>query len=294
MLLEAELLSQNIAVLAASGQSNAVPGWRVAILASMAPLCSLTWIVGTVAGCYFLHGILHDPEVTFPQISELGIGPKSAKALYRIGFAAAATLLAAMVLIHRELALPHLPGGRTSEAGENFTWYALAAAAGVGLQGIFLLEPGLSKQTVAHLVGAMFFFYAAWCHMSAAGRLYRPEDNLPPEDEPGYDEAMAFVEAASTSHLLQHPFVKRLVWFRHKVLMSAPMALFVMPILSQFTERAPVQTPGAASPKSRSLMGLAQWLVVGNFALIFISYGPELSVAALMPLPVIEANFGGM
>lgn len=36
-----------------------------------------------VAGCYVMHQSLQDPEVRFPQISELAVGPTAAKMLYR-------------------------------------------------------------------------------------------------------------------------------------------------------------------------------------------------------------------
>ena len=61
------------------------------------------------------------------------------------------------------------------------------AALGVGLQGVALLEPDLSLQTLAHLGGALAFFYGAWCHMGAAQKLYLP--TVPAEDRPdgGFD-----------------------------------------------------------------------------------------------------------
>ena len=60
-------------------------------------------------------------------------------------------------------------------------------ALGVGLQGVALLEPDLSLQTLAHLGGALAFFYGAWCHMGAAQKLYLP--TVPAEERPdgGFD-----------------------------------------------------------------------------------------------------------
>jgi len=148
----------------------------------------------------------------------------------------------------------------------------------------------MSKQSALHFVGALAFFYGAWCHMGAAQRLYLPGENMPKEDTPGYDEAAQLVEAAEASLLLQHPGVKMLVWFRHIVLMRAPLAVFIVPIFSQLAERTPMPEAagGVVGPGARSMMGLAQWLIVLNFALIFISYGPELSIACLLPVPVEE------
>jgi len=291
LLLEAELMRYRVADLSATYTRPVAPGLRVAIFSLAAPFAALMWVVGTMAGCYTLHGPLHDPQVTFPQISELGVGPKSAKALYRIGFTAAAALLGSMVLLHQELATPHLPGGREGEAGAAFTWSGLTATAGVALQGVFLLEPMLSKQTVAHLVGALLFFYGAWTNMGAAQRLYIPGADLPPEDSSGWDEISAAADAAAESVLLQNAVVHCIVRFRHEVLMRAPVVVFIVPLFSQFAERAPSSLPtGACTPSARSYMGLAQWLVVGNFVLIFLSYGPELAVAALLPSPLIAED----
>ncbi|CAK8991276.1 Hypothetical protein SCF082_LOCUS2590 [Durusdinium trenchii] len=242
---------------------------------------SFFWIVGTVAGCYAMHESLQDPEVRFPQISELAVGPNGAKMLYRLGFGSAAMLLAATVQLHSELALPQLPGGQHGDAGESFTFYGLCSAFGVGLQGLALLEPHLSMQTLLHLAGALGFFYGAWCHMGAAQSLYLP--TVPNEDHPGYQEALEAFEAAEESKLLNVPVVHFLVLLRHKVLMRGPLLVFLVPLLSQFAERSENAT--AQSPRTRSLMGLVQWLVVLNFALIFLSYGPELSVAAFLALP---------
>eukprot|EP00933_Yihiella_yeosuensis_P008630 TRINITY_DN114194_c0_g1_i1.p1 TRINITY_DN114194_c0_g1~~TRINITY_DN114194_c0_g1_i1.p1 ORF type:complete len:473 (-),score=64.33 TRINITY_DN114194_c0_g1_i1:133-1551(-) len=266
--------------------SITVPDIRIAYLASVAPFCSLLWIIGTVGGCYRMHESLMDPEVTFPQISELGVGPRTARVLYRVGFAAAAALLGATVLLHQELALPHLPNGRDSEGGADFTWYGLAAAAGVACQGVFLLEPSLTNQTKLHFVGALLFFYGAWCHMGAATKLYLPSTEYLREDSEAYEEMLQLAQAASSSMLLKHPHVSMLVFFRHKLLMRAPVLTFVVPLGSQLLERTPGPSKSpASSPRMRSAMGLVQWLVVLNFALIFLSYGPELSVAATLPMP---------
>merc|ERR1712151_747955 len=180
-----------------------------------------------------------DPEMTFPQISELAVGPPSAKALYRIGFAAIAALLASLVLLHKDLAMPHLPGGRSGTLGEDFTWYGLAAAGGIALQGVFVLETRLSWQTGFHLLGAAFFFYGAWCFMGAAQKLYLPSDGLPSdEDSPVFQAVSEAVEAAAQSRLLQLPSVNILTQFRHRLLMRGPMFLFIVPLASQFLERA--------------------------------------------------------
>merc|ERR1711957_809877 len=107
---------------------------------------------------------------------------------------------------------------------------------------------------------------------------YRPHLYMPLEDSDEWATAQELVDAAAVSRLLLHPTVILLVQFRHSILMRAPLGVFIVPLISQFAERAPVQTPGAVSPGMRSMMGLMQWLVVLNFALIFISYGPELTV----------------
>lgn len=185
--------------------------------------------------------------------------------------------------------LPHLPGGRHSQRGDEFTWYGLLAAGGVAVQGLFLLETNLTLQVFGHLVGTLLFFYGAWCFMGSAQRLYLPHHDIPAEDDPLWDEVTQLAEAAAASQLLQHYLVSVLVKFRHSILMRAPMLVFVIPLVSQFSERAPVKTNShATTPAMRSLMGLAQWIIVGVFVVVFISYGPEIVVASFMPLPTEE------
>lgn len=146
-------------------------------------------------------------------------------------------------------------------------------------------EPSLSNQSVVHHVGAAVFFYGACCHIGAAGRLYQPGDNMPEEGARGWGEAVDAAEAAAASRLLLHPVVSVLVAFRHSVMMRGPMGVFVVPLVAQFAERMGKESPGAASGRTRNAMGLSQWLVVLSFALTFVSYGPELAVAAFLPWP---------
>jgi len=268
-------------------ERSQIPGLPAAILAWVAPTCSFLWIVGTVGTCFKLHTPLRDPSTVCPPISELAVAPTSAKMLYRIGFAAAAALLAASVLLHQELSLPHLPGGRNGDAGIGCTHYGLLAAAGVAMQGVFVLEPRLSWQCCIHLLGAFIFFGGAWSYMSWAHKLYLPGSNQPPEDSPGWSESVAVAQdQADASALLGHPLVWSIVWLRHYILMRGPMALFLVPLVVQFAERAPANVALAASSSVRGSSGLVQWLLVLNFMLIFLSYAPEMAVAATLPYPL--------
>lgn len=281
VLSETHRLVEELSAMAVEGH-GAPPGERVAVVVCIAAAISLIWLFGTVGGCYWMHEALMDPEVSFPQISELGAGPATAKALYRIGFASVAALLASLVFLHRELALPHLPGGRHGVLGANFSWWAFAAAAGVAAQGLFLLETKLSWQTALHGIGAIMFFNGVWCHMGAAQRLYLPA--VPAPDAPGYEEVAAVADEAAKSALLQDTLVTMIVWFRHSILMRAPAGVFIVPLWNQFSERAGTPSNGT-SPRVRNMMGLVQWFIVFDFAIIFISYGPELVVASTLPYP---------
>lgn len=291
LLLETHFGVQYVAGLSEGGYSVA-PGPRIAAGVAVSTLMALAWVLLTVGGCYVMHESLMDPEVTFPQISELGCGPTLSKALYRIGFASAAALLGGLGLLHQELALPHLPGGRQGDLGADFTHWTMMAAAGVAMQGIFLLQPGLTLQTGLHAMGALVFFHGVWCHMGAAQRLYlpgsRPSYMGLIDQEAVSDDLSQAVDEAAASLLLQHGLVRALVWIRHSLLMRAPLAVFVVPVINQMSERANVPTH-AVSPRTRSMMGLMQWLVVFDFVSIFISFGPELVVASFLPLPLQEA-----
>merc|ERR1712085_222719 len=103
----------------------------------------------------------------------------TSKALYRIGFGSVAALLAALIFLHQELALPHLPGGRHGQSGHNFSWWAFMSSAGVAMQGLFLLEAKISWQSALHGFGALMFFNGVWHFMTAAQLLYLPGLGLP-------------------------------------------------------------------------------------------------------------------
>ncbi|CAE7734251.1 unnamed protein product [Symbiodinium sp. CCMP2456] len=203
-----------------------------------------------------------------------------------LGYVSLASQVTKSRLLHRDLGLPHLPGGRAGEAGEEFSFYGLLAAGGVALQGVALLDPAMTLQTMLHLAGALVFFWASWCHTSAAAKLYLPGWSMPAEESPEYQQVVDAMEAAEDSKLLAVPAVWWLVRIRHKVLMRGPLAMFIGPLVMQFLERSQDRETGMAqSPRTRNWMGILQWLVVANFALIFFSYGPELAIAAMLPLP---------
>jgi len=284
VLIEAQLAVWNLIQLRVGPIGAQAPGDRLAWLGLAAVVVSLSWFAGVLYACYEMHASLKDPEVTFPQISELGVGPFISKAMYRIGFTAVASVLAAMNFVHAELCLPHLPGGRHSLHGSEMIMYGMMAASGVAIQGICLLQPNLSVQTMLHGVGAMLFFYGTWCHMGTAEKLYLP--TMPKaHDTIETDEAALLVAAAEASSLLKHPLVAFLVHVRHKFLMRAPAALFVLPVLAQLSDRMKVTASAVVSPSMRSTLGLVQWLLVSDFVLIFVSYGLEIMVAAHIILP---------
>mmetsp|Transcript_21879 Transcript_21879/g.49895 ORF Transcript_21879/g.49895 Transcript_21879/m.49895 type:complete len:503 (-) Transcript_21879:12-1520(-) len=284
VLVESQLAVWNLTQLRVGPIGAQAPGDRLAWLGLAAVVVSLSWFCGVLYACYQMHASLKDPEVTFPQISELGVGPFVSKALYRIGFTAVAAVLAAMNLVHAELSLPHLPGGRHSFHGSEMIMYGMMAASGVALQGICLLQPNLSMQTMLHGVGAMLFFYGTWCHMGTAEKLYLP--TMPKaHDTIETDEAALLAAAAESSALLKHPVVALLVHVRHKFLMRAPAVLFVLPVLAQLSDRMKITASAVVSPSMRSTLGLVQWLLVSDFVLIFISYGLEIMAAAHIIMP---------
>eukprot|EP00928_Gymnodinium_smaydae_P083174 TRINITY_DN66422_c0_g1_i1.p1 TRINITY_DN66422_c0_g1~~TRINITY_DN66422_c0_g1_i1.p1 ORF type:complete len:428 (-),score=61.98 TRINITY_DN66422_c0_g1_i1:77-1360(-) len=290
VLVVAEAAAWYVANLAGDADGeNAIPdlgrlGILIASIGVVAPALSLMWLVGTVAGCYILHEPLRDPACLCPAISELGVGPASARMLYRIGFFTVAMLMGSLLQLYSGLVLPHLPGGAHGEFGAAFASRMLWACVGVGAQGVFVLEPDLTLQTAAHLLGAALFFGGGIAHSQAAERLYRPLMSLPAQDEPSWSvEAAHFAEEAQAaidaSPLFEHSLLHVLVAFRHEVLMRGPWALFLLPLGLQFFGRAGF---GAGTSLARAFAGLGQWATVAFFALTYASYGPELVVAAML------------
>jgi len=347
LLFEAELAVRRCKAPDAEGQ---LPGLRTVVLAVLGPTVSFAWLITTVAWCYALHQPLRDPAVTFPQISELGAGPASARMLYRFGFGSASALFFATVLLQQELCLPLLPGGRLNDEGERFTNSGIAVALGIGTQGLFVLETSMSMQTGLHFVGTGLFFLASMNLMTSAERLYFFSEAVA-EDEEGV--ASTSLQLAECTLLTSSPMLQQLAWFRHFVLMKAPMALFVIPICYQLFMRVGASESNAAgssgvgsaletgdsveahsllsgalngkrgsvvgtqgdrvrvdfgrphgekalrptnlkridqgaSAAIRNAMGLAQWLLILDFAVIFASYCPEIVAAALIPVPGSE------
>eukprot|EP00811_Abedinium_folium_P036494 NODE_9198_length_1440_cov_6.172887.p1 GENE.NODE_9198_length_1440_cov_6.172887~~NODE_9198_length_1440_cov_6.172887.p1 ORF type:complete len:405 (-),score=75.06 NODE_9198_length_1440_cov_6.172887:144-1358(-) len=270
--------------------SREAPGLIVAILALLAPVCALLWLGATGYGCYTLHEPIRDPTCKFPSISELGVAPAAGRMLYRIGFSSVAVLLWAMLQLYEDVVLPHLPGGRKGSRGAHFVNCMWAMVAGIGIQGVFVLGPNFSKQTLLHLLGAMLFFGGAFVQMGAATSLYFPAAALPSELSPAWSDQAAFdaevaQEEADTSALLSQWCIHAVLLWRHNVLMKWPVAMFIFPILLQVSSRTGIGSRFTASSNLRSSMGLAQWFIVAGIALIFASYMPEIVLAALILRP---------
>jgi hypothetical protein len=267
-------------------------GLEVAVLSLGTPWFALVWMIGAIGGGYALHEPIRDKRVFFLSLPELGVGVASAKSLCRISFVSVAMLLSGMFLLHQELVLAHLPGGRSGAKGTDFIMFGLAAAAGIAVQGIFIWEVKWTWASIGHFSGYAVFLLSMWLFMRSAGPLYTPELYVP-ADEASSDSSQDVreaVETAANSKLLQHEFVKKILWIRHDILMRLPLLTCSLPLLVRLWENSTIKTQAATqqkptSPHMRNALGLAQWLVVLSFAAVFLSYGPEIAVAALLPLP---------
>mmetsp|Transcript_1178 Transcript_1178/g.1995 ORF Transcript_1178/g.1995 Transcript_1178/m.1995 type:complete len:660 (-) Transcript_1178:51-2030(-) len=271
-------------------QSTAPLGIEVAMLALGTPMFAVVWMVGAIGGGYVLHAPIRDPRVYCLSLHELSVGVTSARSLCRIAFVSIAMLLSGMFLMHQELVLPHLPGGRTGPKGTEFISFGLAAAAGVAVQGVFPWEIKSTWSTYIHYSGYLVFLVSIYFFMRSAGPLYSPELYVPTVTEEGNEDFSEAVDVATSSKLLQHEFVRKILWVRHDILMRLPPATLIFPLMVRLWESSskkdrPDKETSVSSPTMRNAMGLAQWLAVLNFAAIFMSYGPEIAVAALLPRP---------
>jgi hypothetical protein len=273
-------------------QISAPLGLEVAMLALGTPMFAVVWMVGAIGGGWVLHAPIRDPRVFFLSLHELGVSVASARSLQRISCVSIAMLLSGMFLMHQELVLPHLPGGRTGQKGTEFILFGLGAAAGIAVTGVFPYEvkqsSGQTWSSWLHFSGYLVFLGSVYFFMRTAGPLYSPELYVPTASEESNEDFSESVEAATNSKLLQHEFVRKILWIRHDILMRLPPAVLIFPVMVRLWESSSKKKQSEQTMSSalmRNAMGLAQWLAVVNFAAVLLSYGPEIAVAALLPRP---------
>eukprot|EP00427_Karlodinium_veneficum_P003759 CAMPEP_0169165674 /NCGR_PEP_ID=MMETSP1015-20121227/59545_1 /TAXON_ID=342587 /ORGANISM="Karlodinium micrum, Strain CCMP2283" /LENGTH=651 /DNA_ID=CAMNT_0009238295 /DNA_START=118 /DNA_END=2074 /DNA_ORIENTATION=- len=263
-------------------QSTAPLGIEVAMLALGTPMFAVVWMVGAIGGGYVLHAPIRDPRVYCLSLHELSSLP------YRVCVNCYAPFR--NVFNASRIGIADLPGGRTGPKGTEFISFGLAAAAGVAVQGVFPWEIKSTWSTYIHYSGYLVFLVSIYFFMRSAGPLYSPELYVPTVTEEGNEDFSEAVDVATSSKLLQHEFVRKILWVRHDILMRLPPATLIFPLMVRLWESSskkdrPDKETSVSSPTMRNAMGLAQWLAVLNFAAIFMSYGPEIAVAALLPRP---------
>merc|ERR1712190_139352 len=210
---------------------------------------------------------------------------------------AASLLLAAMMVLHHELVVPYLPGGQAGDKGNSFTWYGILAAVGMGLQGLFVSDVMWSAHVILHYMGHALFLVGSWGASTTAGPLYMPASYFPAEFSFNWlaarQQHVEDVTAAASSRLLQLPHEGMLISLRHNIIVPMPLICFVLPLFFWVRERrrsAKVKGTDNATPQMRDIMGCAQWLMALSIAVFFISFGPELAIAAYLPVYVAPEN----
>lgn len=215
-------------------------------LSGLAPLCSLVWYLTTLAVCYWLHAPLLQDGVWCPAISEMGVS-RPAKLVYRVGFGVCSSMLALTVLLLRDLALRH-----DSTGTPGIEW-GLAAAAGVALQGVCVLNLDVGFETIAHLGGAMLAMMGTMQHGQASNKWFSA---LPKE-----------------SPLLRQGLASMGLWLRRDAadLMQSGivMVLFLIPLVMQLMSRLAGGGSGNAVGNS---MGVMQWVIVSCIAGFYTTY----------------------
>jgi len=216
--------------------------------AAMLPTSVLVWILATLAGCYWLHKPLGSPEAVLPGISEMGIAPP-ARGVYRSGSATVGLLLACTVRLYSTLLLPQLADGAAAGRAAESANMGYVAALGVAVQGVFTLETGLSVQTLLHFAGAIAFVLGTMWHADASNALFTDLG----------DTALAMSPAARAASSVRRACSEGL-----------PMMLLMVPVGLQLWHWA-VGSEGKGG-RLQSVIGLAQWALVLNFAIFYCTY----------------------
>jgi len=216
--------------------------------AAMLPTSVLVWMVTTLAGCYWLHRPLSSPEAVVPGISEMGIAPP-ARCVYRSGSATVGLLLACTVRLYSTLLLPHLADGTAAGRAAESANMGYVAALGIAVQGVFTLETGLSLQTLLHFAGAIAFVLGTMWHADASNALFAD---------------------LGDSALAVSPSARAAISVRRACSEGLPIMLLTLPVGLQLWHWA----TGAEGRGGRlqSVIGLAQWALVLDFAIFYCTY----------------------
>jgi len=223
-------------------------GGHRALSAALLPTSVLVWILTTLVGCYWLHRPLSSPETILPGISEMGIAPP-ARTVYRSGSATVGLLLACTVRLYSTLLLPHLVDGAAAGRATESANMGYVAALGIAIQGVFTLETGLSVQTLLHFIGAIAFVLGTMWHADASNALFMDLG----------DTALAVSPTARTASCVRRACSEGL-----------PVMLFMVPVGQQLWYWA--TGLGSRGGRLQSVIGLAQWALVLNFAIFYCTY----------------------
>ncbi|CAK0823164.1 unnamed protein product [Prorocentrum cordatum] len=261
-----------------------------ALLGLSASSGAALWIASVAVFGHRLHQPLHDPEVRCPLLPELGVGPRSARALYRCGSLCAALLLAVQSALHWELSLPHLPGGQAGDNGFSFACLGLTAATGLALQGVFLWDARWSMPAVLHLLGHLLFLFSTWGLLAVGFALYLPEADRPVHFKYNWldvrEQHFQDAQEAASSRLLTLWHMRVLLALRHWLLARLPWFSCLIPVCYWMWERWWIKIKDASTAQMREVICTSHWLIILSLAALHISFGPELATAATLPAAV--------
>jgi hypothetical protein len=277
------------------------PGYHVAGLTLVIAIWAFFWLWGSLWGCYRLHSSLIDPQSCLPRIPELGVGRTSAGHLFRLGFGTWAGLFLATVFLHHNLVVPRLPWvGEESNGADDALFWGAGAAGAVGVYGLCLRRVRPSWPGLAQKVASFLILWAFYRHLNIQSYLYFPSAQRSWARTiamyiPGLEDAVEDVvetdyikearEKSVESVYLKHPVVNFTILVRHLWLTRMPWGTLMIPILKPIYERGPENSKVAPSTLGQSMLAWVEWFLVLNFALIHISYAPELMVASILPMP---------
>lgn len=239
------------------------------------PLLAFVSMVGTVAVCWTWYRQLPStlPGRYFPAISELAL-EMPGKLVYQAGFASCGLMLSVGFVLYQELIvvefqrLPQESRAAIMENTHQALRWAHISAAGVAIQGIFTLEKVISARCFVHWAGAIMFIVGAMSHAKASSAVYELAHQLDLD-------------------LMKSKTVINANYFRQGVLKFSSFSVFLIPLFYQamrLLEEAPA-APASGPDAERNLagenaMGLAQWSIIFQFAVYYLSYAADLFVAS--------------
>ena len=250
------------------------------------PLASMFSVICTMIYCYVLwFPNRKDKSLYIPAISELGVGNPQ-HFYYQLGFGLTGFLLGVHMKGFEFAMAKHLAHGEyinQEEPAEAVTVqscikYGLWAAFGCVLQGLFTLQApeDLSAQSFVHWAGAIIFMVGAQRHAATSSELYSRASKY-------------IIENEVVSPMSEDSFVAWAARLRNWLLENTSTTSFMIIILAQLVSHVYIPKDGFSA---MNMLGLVQWIIIGQFAVYFMTYALDVHAALVWESESMRACIG--